>query len=661
MPVPTHDYRRSDYRVPPRPYAGLDALVNGMIGRFKRSNGILDSLKSDAAEVVAQESEWAGLSDAALQRRLLELRGQFRRGNAHPALVVTALAGIREASARKLGLRPFPVQLMGALALHRGYLLEMATGEGKTLTAGLAAVLAGWTKRPCHVITVNDYLVQRDAEWLEPLYHFCGVRVGFVVFWMGQPERLKNYGCDVTYVTSKELLADFLRDRLAMGRMQNPTRRLIRRMLSPQLEGQDGLVLRGLHTAIVDEADSVLIDEAVTPLIIATNRENQSLREAARLAQEIIQDLKPNLDYRSNPRYKEIEMTKSGLEKLVERASHLPGFWKGHDRRMDLVVQALIAREFFHKDQQYIIEADKLTIVDEFTGRPMPHRSWRGGMHQAVEAKEGLPISDPTETIARLSFQRFFRCFYKLSGMTGTAREAAGELWQVYGLATVSIPPNVPCIRQQWPDRFFPDERTKWQAILEEIERVHATGRPLLIGTRSVLASERLGQWLAARGWEAKILNATRLREEAEIIALAGERGRIVIATNMAGRGTDIKLGQGVRALGGLHVIGTERHESGRVDRQLFGRAARQGDPGSAQAFVSAEDELLRKFLSKPGQRVLREAWQRQLPGREKIASRSVKSAQKKAQSLAFKQRRDILKSDVWLDEALSFAGADTI
>ena len=647
--------------MPPRPLAGLDGFVDGLIGKFKRSGRILESLKRDAQAIVAQEKEWADLPDAALQRRLLELRAQFRRGGNHPDNVIAALAAIREASDRKLGLRPFPVQLMGALALHRGYLLEMATGEGKTLTAGLAAILAGWTKRPCHVVTVNDYLVQRDAEWLESLYHFCGVRVGFVVFWMGQPERAKNYGCDATYVTSKELLADFLRDRLQLGRLQNPTRRLIRRMLVPQSEVQDGLVLRGLHTAIVDEADSVLIDEAVTPLIIAASRENASLKEAARIAQEMIQVLKPEGDYHANPRYKEIELTKTGLKKLVEQASHLPGFWKGHDRRVELVVQALVAREFFHRDQQYIIEDNKLVIVDEFTGRPMPQRSWRGGMHQAVEAKEGLPISDPTETIARLSFQRFFRCFHRLSGMTGTAREAAGELWQVYGLLTVSIPPNKPCIRQQWPDRFFADEKSKWQAITAEIKRLHATGRPLLVGTRSVLASERLWQWLAERDLEAKILNATRLREEAEIIALAGERGRIVIATNMAGRGTDIKLGQGVTALGGLHVIGSERHESGRVDRQLFGRAARQGDPGSAQAFVSAEDELLRKFLPGPAQKALIETWQRNLPGRNRIAEIAVKSAQNKAQSLAFKQRRDVLRSDVWLDDALSFTGADTI
>jgi preprotein translocase subunit SecA len=344
MLAPSHDYHRTDFRPPPRPFRGLDALVNGFIGNYQRRGKVLESLRHDASIVDAQAGEWTKLTDHELQVRLLEFRAIFRRGGkAAEELVLRALAAIREAAHRRLGLRPFPVQIMGALALHRGFLAEMATGEGKTLTASLAAILAGWTGRPCHVVTVNDYLVQRDAEWLEPLYHFCGVRVGFVAFWMGQPERLKNYGCDVTYVTSKELLADFLRDRLIVGKMANPTRRLIRRMLAPQM-GVEGMVMRGLHTAIVDEADSVLIDEAVTPLIIAAPHKNESLCEAARLAHEIVEGLQPNIDYRSNPRYKEIDLTKEGFGKMVQRAARLPGLWQGHDRRLELVVQALVAR-----------------------------------------------------------------------------------------------------------------------------------------------------------------------------------------------------------------------------------------------------------------------------------------------------------------------------
>ena len=662
LTVPTQDYRRGDYRVPPRPLTGLDALVNRFIGDYRRRGGILKQLRQEADAIVLQEREWVELSDAALQRRLLDFREQFRRGGRRAdELVLPALAAIREAADRQLGLRPFPVQLMGALAMHRGFLAEMATGEGKTLTAGLAAVLAGWTRRPCHVITVNDYLVARDAEWLGPLYHFCGVRVGVVTGAAGPPERLKGYGCDVTYVTSKELLADFLRDRLRLGRLQDSTRRLIRRMLQPQPEGRDGLVLRGLHTAVVDEADSVLIDEAVTPLIISASHKNESLREAARLAQGMIQMLRPETDYRLNPRYKEIELTQPGLDKLVEQAARLPGLWRGPERRLELVIQALVAREFFHRDKQYIIEEGKVVIVDEFTGRPMPQRTWQAGMHQAIEAKEGLAVSDPAETVARLSFQRFFRCFYKLSGMTGTAREAARELWQIYGLPVIAIPSNRTCIREQWPDQFFLTEEAKWEAMVGEVERLHTTGRPLLIGTRSVQTSEHLWSLLTARGLEPKVLNATRLKEEAETIAVAGERGRITIATNMAGRGTDIKLGRGVAPLGGLHVIASERHESGRVDRQLFGRSGRQGDPGSAQAFVSLDDELVRRYLSGPTRRTLDLAWQRHLPGRGRMAVKTFNLAQSKAQALALKQRKDVLRSDLWLDQALSFAGGDTI
>ncbi len=662
LTVPTQDYRRSDYRARPGSLTGLDALVNGFIGGYRRRAGVLARLRADADAILRQERDWTEMPDHVLHTRLMEFREQFRRGGAAVKdAVAPALAAIREAADRQLGMRPFGVQIIGALALYRGYLAEMATGEGKTLTAGLTAILAGWSRFPCHIVTVNDYLVQRDAEWLAPLYHYCGVRVGFVTAAAQGPERVKGYGCDVTYVTSKELLADFLRDRLRLGRLQNPTRRLIRRMLAPQQEAQDGLALRGLHAAIVDEADSILIDEAVTPLIISASHKNESLCAVVRQAQEMIAILEPQADYRTNPRYKEIELTKSGLGKLVDQAAHLPGIWRGHDRRLELVIQALGAREFFHRDKQYIVEGDKAVIVDEFTGRPMPQRTWREGLHQAVEAKEGLPVSDPAETVARLSFQRFFRCFYKLSGMTGTARESVGELWQVYGLPVVTVPRNKPCIRQQMPDRLFLNEEVKFQAIVAEVQRLHATGQPLLVGTRSVQTSEKLGQMLAERGLEAKILNAARLKEEAAVVAMAGEPGRITIATNMAGRGTDIKLGRGVTALGGLHVIASERHESGRVDRQLFGRSARQGDPGSAQAFVSLEDELIQKYLSKTIREALHWVLRSDLPGKDRLARAALALAQGKAQTLAFKQRRNVLRSDVLLDEALSFAGAETI
>lgn len=660
MIAPAKDYQRSRYHQPPKPYKGADAALNSLIGCYERRSSVLQRLRRDAEAVDALGPAMMELSEGKLRGRILELREIFHRGGkAVEANLIPALAAIREASERQLGMRPFLVQLMGALALYRGYLAEMATGEGKTLTAGLAAVLAGWTKKPCHIVTVNDYLVERDAERLGPLYEFCGVRVGCVTAAMGEQDRVKGYGCDVTYATSKELLADFLRDRLRLGALHNPTRRLIRGLLVPQT-GQyqeGGLVMRGLHTAIVDEADSVLIDEAVTPLIISAPHENTQLKEAGAMAHEMVSRLKPGEDYEVKLRYKEIELTEAGTRKLQEQAASLPGLWQGRERRMELVIQALVAREFYQRDKQYIVDGGKIVIVDEFTGRPMPQRTWREGMHQAIEAKEGVEISNPSETIARLSFQRFFRCFYKLSGMTGTAREAAAELWQTYRLPVIPIPTNRPCIRKQAADRIFADETSKWNAIVEEIAAVHGQGRPILVGTRSVWASEMLAERLAEKGMECSLLNASRLKEEAAIIAMAGEHARITIATNMAGRGTDILLGRGVAALGGLHVIATERHESGRVDRQLVGRSARQGDPGSAQAFVSLEDELIRRYLPAPVQKTFRAAF----AASPKAGAIALRLAQRNAQRLAAKQRRSVLQSDLWLDQALSFAGGSGV
>ncbi|MCL4179341.1 MAG: hypothetical protein KJ072_16560 [Verrucomicrobia bacterium] len=654
------DYRALDFRRPKPLPKGLDAFVNRWIGLHRRRPGQLKSLAAEAERIDDQAREFADCSDHALAQRLLAMRDALRRKTFDPDTEVAGpLAAIREMAERKLGLRPFPVQLMGALALHRGFLVEMATGEGKTLTAGLAAVLAGWTGRPCHIITVNDYLVERDANWLAPLYHACGVRVGFVTGPMSPEQRQQAYSREVTYATSKEVLADFLRDRLRMGNLPSVTRRLVRQLLHPPAGRAEGLVLRGLHTAIVDEADSVLIDEAVTPLIISSAHPNNSLREACTLAQTLVADWMKEVDYRVNPRYREVELTDKGRHQLETACHQFPGLWRGPDRRRELVTQALVAREFYLPDKQYIIQEGKIVIVDEFTGRPMPQRTWSQGLHQAIEAKAGVPVTDPTETIARLSFQRFFRCYHRLSGMTGTAREAAGEFWHVYRLPVVSIPTNRPCIRQHPPQRVFPTEAAKWEAVVAEIERLHATGRPILVGTRSVRASERLAAMLTIRGLSFQLLNATRLAEEALIVACAGERGRITIATNMAGRGTDIKLGEDVPDLGGLHVLATERHESGRVDRQLFGRAARQGDPGSAQAFVSVEDELITRHLPASIRPWLRVWARRGGPGAETAAAWAFNRAQARAQALAFRQRQAVLRGDTWLDESLAFAGLE--
>ena len=651
LPKAGVDYHRTAHLKPEPPPRGLDAMTNWWIGRYRRRRGHLEEFRAEALKIDALAPQFIELTDHQLQEQLLHNRDVFRREPSPDSeILYRSLAAVREAADRRLGLRAFPVQLMGALALHRGWLAEMATGEGKTLTAGIAGVLAGWTKRPTHVITVNDYLAHRDADWLGPLYTFCGVRVGCVTGQLGPEDRAREYGRDVTYTTSKELLADFLRDKLRLGALGQSTRRVIRRLLGARDEGVSGLVLRGLHTAIVDEADSILIDEAVTPLIISAPRKNEMLREVGRVAAQVAEELKPETDYTIDLRYREVEFTAAGRKKLAESCEALPGFWRSEDRRAEIVRTALVAREFFQKDRQYIVNEQKVVIVDEFTGRPMPQRTWREGLHQAIEAKEGIELSDPSETIARMSFQRFFRCFHRLSGMTGTAWEAAAEFWQTYGLPVIRIPTNRPCIRKHLPDRFFLKEREKWDAVIDEIATIHATRRPLLVGTRSVAASEEVARRLKERGFDFHVLNATRLAEEAMIVAVAGDPARITIATNMAGRGTDIRLGQGVRELGGLHVLATERHESGRVDRQLFGRAGRQGDPGSAQAFVSAEDHLVQRHLPPAVKNVT-------LSGDPRLARAAFALAQRRAQKLAWKQRVAVLRADAWLDEALSFAG----
>jgi preprotein translocase subunit SecA len=586
------------------------------------------------------------------------MRIRFRRQeNGCDTLLSNALAIIVEVADRTLGLRPFPVQVMGAMALHKGTLAEMATGEGKSLTACLPAALAAWTGRPCHFVTVNDYLANRDAVEMRPFYAFCGVSVGCVQGGMAPEERRQNYEKGVVYTTLKELVADFLRDRLIIGGLQNASRRLLREMLQPGHRGPEGVVLRGLDTAIVDEADSVLIDEAVTPLIISRAQENKPLVEACQTAYDIASMLRLDEDYKKNIKFREVHLTKDGLMKVEEQARMLPGIWRGTARRIELVQQALTAREFYQRDKQYVIQDEKVAIVDEFTGRLMPNRTWRHGLHQAVEAKEGLEVNDPSETLARLSFQRFFRFFRKLSGMTGTAKEAVAELWYIYKLPVLAIPTNRPCIRKMHPDRVFATQDEKWEAVVQEIERWHNTGRPVLVGTRSVKASEKLAELLGARDCPFNLLNAVRHKEEAQIVAAAGEQNRITIATNMAGRGTDIKLGRGVTDIGGLHVIATERHESGRIDRQLFGRCARQGDPGSAQAFMSLEDELVQRFVPASMRNRLTSALKRKTPGAGRLSQAGLSHAQRAAKRLAYRQRRNVLQMDTWLEEALAFTG----
>lgn len=654
----THEYRLSEVAAPEKITTGLDAIVDRAVGRVRRRRAQLDSLRAMADQAEALSESVRVLSEAALKNKLDEYRQWFRRhGRDGDARLPEALAAIREAAERQVGLRPFPVQLIGALALRRGFLAEMATGEGKTLTAALSAIVAGWTQRPCHVITVNDYLAQRDAEWLRSLYQFCGVSVGYVTGAMEQRDRSRGHEHDVTYTTSKEIVADFLRDRLRLGELHVQSRRMIRQLLAPANFSQRGLVMRGLHTAIVDEADSVLIDEAVTPLIISGSEGGEATTAAYHLAWTFAQSLTPQVDYQVNARYREVELLAPGQEKIEKNLSRLPEMWRGRARQNELIRQALTARELFLQGKQYVVQEGKVVIVDEFTGRMMPMRRWRDGLHQMIEAKEGVAVSPRDVTLARLSFQQFFRYFRHLSGMTGTAQEAAPEFWHIYRLPVLAIPTNQPCVRRELPDRVFPDWESKWTAVLEEIVRLHTQGRPILVGTRSIAASETLAERLRALNLPFNLLNATRHREEALIVAAAGHKSRITIATNMAGRGTDIRLEPGVAALGGLHVLATERHESRRIDRQLYGRAGRQGDAGSAQAFVSMEDELIRRFVPEFIRKRLLATVNKEGTEVRRLAGLAFQYAQASAQRQAFRQRRSVLKFDTWLSDSLSFAG----
>jgi preprotein translocase subunit SecA len=658
--VPSHIWRMLDQRVADKPLArGLDAAWDRGVGLTKRCVPRLRRFLERAEAVVKREKQFSDMSNAQLQEAIEPLRELFRRHRDTPADLDRAFALIREVAMRQIGERPFPVQVAGALALESGCVAEMATGEGKTLTATLPATVAGWRGRGCHIVTVNDYLAKRDAEWMGRIYHFCGLKVAHVEQGMLDMDRRAAYAADITYCTNKEVTADFLRDRIMLGRCGGLSAALLDRLAGTARPVMDRLVQRGLPYAIVDEADSILIDEAVTPLIISGPGPNPEQTEAFRQAAGLAAELQAIDDYRVDLRYQEVELTEGGKQRLAQLAAGLGGLWRGARRSQELAVKALTAKELYRRDHQYVVDDGKVVIVDEFTGRLMPDRQWRDGLHQAVEAKERIEVTPPKETYARISFQRFFRMYDKLAGMTGTAQEATAEFWQIYHLPVVVIPTNRPCIRQHLPDLVFTSEAVKWQRIMAQIVHVHATGRPILVGTRSVRASESLSRLLTEQGLEHQVLNATHHREEAQIVAQAGQHGRITVATNMAGRGTDIKLGPGIARIGGLHVLATERNESGRIDRQLFGRCARQGDPGSAQAIVSLDDEFVSRYA-----RSLVGSLKRRHGNDEKDISSPLtriafRYAQWRADRLALRRRKSVIKSDHWLDDHLSFAGKE--
>ena len=652
----TDDIRRTETSKPKPLPTGMDAWTYNIVGRWKSFRSPKTRSIREAKKALAMQEKWQHLTDNDLREKLFELKGHFKRKKrGYKNHVTEALSLICEASDRKLGLKPYRSQIAGAYNMYHGNIIEMATGEGKTLVAALSGVLMAWSGLPCHIITVNDYLSSRDAEKMDPLYEFCGLTVGCVTAPQDSRKRTKEYRHDIVYTTSKELTADFLRDRLALQEMHHPQRRQIRYLVGAQKSIDDQMVLNGIHHVIIDEADSLLIDEAVTPLIISRGMPNEIFINACKAVYSIIQPFELKTHYTIDEQFKEIKLTPASKDFINARIDELPPLFRGQERCESLIIQALVAREFYQRDHQYVIQDDKLVIVDEFTGRLMHGRTWREGLHQLVEAKEGLEITPPSETLARLSFQRFFRFFAEMSGMTGTAWEARSELWYMYQKNVLKIPLNKKNIRKIGSTKAYATQELKWQAIVKEIEKVHELGRPVLVGTRSVNNSEELARRLIDKGYYVNILNALRHKEEAEIIAKAGEYKCITVATNMAGRGTDIGLGLGVEEIGGLHVIVSECHESARIDRQLFGRSSRQGEPGSGRLFVSCEDELIQRFISKPWLKVIQFGIKWKIPFSKLALKRAVGTAQRKAQQQAYKSRRSVLKMDTWLEDSLSF------
>jgi len=608
------------------------------------------------AAVAGYGRELEGVAEAELERRLKALRRALRVDGATLELSAQAFALIRELSDRVLGKRHYDCQLLAGWVMINGMVAEMETGEGKTLAVTLAAATAALAGSPVHVITVNDYLARRDSETLQPLYRALGLSVGLVTSDMGPAERRAAYACDLTYCTAKELAFDYLRDRLVFPGDAGEIVRRVDRLYGDRSRSAR-LLLRGLHFAILDECDSILIDEARTPLVLSRGGQAAGSEDVYTEALRLAGRLEIGSDFNLQARARGVTLTDVGRARLAEWAEALQGVWSRRREREALVRTALSALHLFHRERHYLVGEDGVQIIDENTGRLRPGHTWEHGLHQMIEVKEGCAVSGEHQVMSRISFQRLFRRYLRFAGTTGTAAEVGGELRAVYGLAVVRIPTHRPVQREQLAERVCASVEDKWSAIVARVREVQQTGRPVLVGTRSVAASEELSRRLDSAGLRHQLLSARQDRHEAEIVGRAGQRGCITVATNMAGRGTDIPLGPGVAELGGLHVIATERHEAGRVDRQLFGRCGRQGDPGSCELFTSVEDELISvhcpSWLAGIVAHTLRAApvtWQ-QL-GR--IAGRA---AQWRAERHHARMRRDLLAAEERLQQALGFSG----
>ena len=538
------------------------------------------------------------MSDKALDRWITDVKSRLHRKGLKDELVTRAFAAIKEVARREIGMSHYDSQLLGGWVMMQGMIAEMQTGEGKTLTATLPAGCAAMANMPVHVVTVNDYLVQRDAELMRPVYERLGLTVAYVIEGMSESERRQAYRCDITYCTSKQLVFDYLRDRMILRQFNTELDMKLSSLYSTT-PLRDKLLLRGLSFALVDEADSVLIYEARTPLILSAKKDSNQQEELHREAVWLARQLDDALYYSADIGTKRVTLTEQGESYLKELTANMSGIWRGERKSRVLVQQALTALHCYRKDINYIVDDGKIVIIDENTGRSMPDRSWEAGLHQMIEEKEGCEQTGQNTTIARISYQRFFSRYLKLSGMTGTAHEVSGELWRTYELAVKQIPTHKPSKRKYDKTFIYYTHEDKWQAVVDDAISQQAKNRPVLIGTRTVKDSEYISELLRLKDIEHQVLNAKYHKEEAEIISQAGQAGRITVATNMAGRGTDIKLAADAERAGGLHVICCEKNDSSRIDRQLTGRCARQGDPGSYKVICSIEDDAVIKYFGR--------------------------------------------------------------
>ena len=581
-----------------------------------------------------QEPRMVRMSNAELRAQTGLLKEKLAQGATLDELLPWAFAVVRETAKRVVGLRPFDVQILGGIVLHQGGIAEMVTGEGKTLVATMPVYLNALTGEGVHIVTVNDYLARRDAEWMGPIYQFLGLTVGLIQHDMGLYERQVAYRADITYGTNNEFGFDYLRDNMAVRK--------------------DLQVQRGLNYAIVDEVDSILIDEARTPLIISGRPERST--DIYVKVDEVVRRLQKGKHYEVDEKHRHVIITDEGLEVAEKLLGVDDLFSDTNIGIVHILEQSIRAHNLYHRDKDYIVRNGEVLIVDEFTGRALEGRRYSDGLHQAIEAKERVPIRFESQTIATITYQNYFRMYKKLAGMTGTAITEALEFSKIYGLEVVQIPTNLPLIREDLNDLIFATEEGKFKYVVNEIKRIHSTGRPILVGTVSIEKSEKLARMLEEEGiTDFQVLNAKHHEREAVIIANAGKKGAITIATNMAGRGTDIKLAEGVRELGGLYIIGTERHEARRIDNQLRGRAGRQGDPGTTRFYVSLEDEVARLFGGDRVKKLLdmfgTNKEMDEQPLSQRVVSRSIERAQRQVEEYNYEIRKHLLEYDEVMDK----------